>query len=209
MSRTGAGFAVLAIAGLAIGCSEQTTDPLTIDEFSPAADLSPGVHLLNTQLRGIIDPAIQPTPAWGHIQIKLTEDGENGFLIEWKGKLFNPANEVFSSAYIINPAIIIIEPGDGEPTVSGSLFTLFRGSDQSCGILLFGSQGITDEEHIPFEQGMDMITNPGIHEVLLVSEDGTAVSGRFGLPDPTELIGFNPQPDPPGKIVRCDATTAQ
>jgi hypothetical protein len=35
------------------------------------------------------------------------------------------------------------------------------------------------------------------------------VSGRFGVPDPTELIGFNPQPDPPGKIVRCDANTAQ
>jgi hypothetical protein len=203
MNRTATRLTTLAVA-LAIGCSEQATDPLTTEKLEDET-ISQGVYVLNTQLRGIIDPDIQPTPAWGHVQIKLTDDGEAGYRIEWKGKLFNPESEVFSSAFIINPDIIG-GPGDGEPTGSGFVFTLFRGASESCGILLFDSQGITDAEHIPVEAALNMIIDPEIHEVVLVSTEGSFVVGRFGIPDPTELIGFNPQPDLSGKIVRCDVS---
>lgn len=207
MKRTATTLSAILIAGLAAGCSEATTDPLVDEEFGVWAAVSPGVYVLNTQLRGIINPDIEPSPtAWGHVQVKLTDNGDDTFGIQWKGRLFNPNEETFSGAFIIEPDI---NPGpfpnDGPPVGAGELvFTFFRGSIAACEVLVFESQGGAGDL-LPSDVAMNMILNPDIHEVLLFSTEGSVVSGRFGLPDPTELIGFNPQPDPPGKVVRCEA----
>lgn len=206
MNRASIPVSALLIAGLSFACSEPSADPLGMDGSAAFAEVSPGVYVLNTQLRGIIDPDHEPAPtAWGHVQVKLMDNGDETFGIEWKGKLFNPEREVFSGAFIINPDI---NPGpypdDGPPSGgAGLVLSFFRGSTADCDVLLFESQGIGDV--LPADVALNMILNPEIHAVLAFSTEGTLVAGRFGLPDPTEILGFNPQPDPPGKIVRCDA----
>lgn len=199
MNRTRIGL-TLAIAGLAIACSEPPVGPPAADAFEPAAVLTPGVHVLNTQLRGIINPDIEPSPAWGHIQIKLTDDGADGYRVEWKGRIFNPDAETLISGGIVygGPDATLIP---GTPIV----FSLFRDSSESCDILNFDSQAITDEEHMPADIAQAMMLDPDLFAVVVFSPEGPRVAGLLGMPDPTEVIAFNPQPDPPGKIVRCDA----
>ncbi len=200
----------LALAALGLGCAEAGTVLSAGEEAGPAFTVSPAVYVLNTQLRGIIDPDITPTPAWGHVQLKLTDDDEEGYRVEWKGKIFNPKNEVFTSAVIINPDIIPTSAhGDGDPpiVIGRVVYRLFNTSTQSCGILLLDSQGITDEEHMPADIAQAMIINPEIHQLIVVSSSGGVMAGRFGLPDPQTALGFNPQPDPPGRISRCAAVS--
>ena len=56
MKRESTSFAVLAILAAA-GCAEPAAGPLSPGDVpEPSLDLAPAVHMLNTQLRGIIDP---------------------------------------------------------------------------------------------------------------------------------------------------------
>lgn len=185
--------AVLGLATIAvIGCD---VEPPAAPDLALVADVSPSprIFVLNAQLRGIINPDIEPSEAWGHVQLKLTENADGTFAARWRGRIFNPSAEVFirGTAGIIDPDI--------DP-----ILTFFRlGTDGvSCDIIDFDSQGITDEEHIPAEFALAMIINPDLHEARI--EGDGVVAGTFGLVDPATLVGFNPQPDPPtGRQVRC------
>jgi hypothetical protein len=67
-------FAVLAAAVLAGACTDSTTQPFGLDVETSTT--SQGVHVFNAQLRGIIDPKIAPSPARGHVQVKLSADDQ-------------------------------------------------------------------------------------------------------------------------------------
>ncbi len=206
-------LAALLLAALATGCIEPTSDPLSPDlPLVGAAEASPRVYVLNTQLRGIIDPEIEPSPAWGHVRIKLTDDGAEGYAVKWSGKLFNPERSTFNSGFIIDPDIMpdgdeVDGLEDHDIVIGGELvFTFFRDSGSSCDILSFDSQGITDEEHIPADVAQRMIAGPDLFRAVLLATDGSLVLGTFSHVDPTTILGFNPQPDPPqGKQTRCAA----
>ena len=198
MKRTPLKFTPLAIAVLAFGCDTPSEGPASPDGLDPAMNTSPAVHVLNTQLRGITNPEIEPTGAWGHVQIKLTADN-GGYLVEWRGRIFNPDGETFAQADIFYGG------PDATPVPgAGPLFSLFRNASQSCDILSFSSQGITDEEHLPADIGDAMIVDPDHYLVRVMSTDDALLGGGFRIADPREVFGFNPQPDPPGASTRCE-----
>jgi hypothetical protein len=188
----------LAAAPLAFGCADLPTMPAASDATRPALDVTPNVYVLNTQLRGIINPDIAPSPAWGHVQVKLSYDGAAGYRVEWKGRLFNPDNETYA-------AVTLFYGGPDALPVPGiaPIFTFFDGTSQSCGILSFGSQAITDEEHLPADVAQSVLLNPNLFGVVVESPDGPRVAGKFSLASPGTLVGFNPQPDPPGMVTSC------
>jgi hypothetical protein len=150
---------------------------------------------LNTQLRGIINPDILPTGAWGHLQIKLTEAADGTWVPEWKGRLYNPDGHQFVSGLIV-----MLEEGDsggsgtigdgGEIVVVGSIvLDLFRGASASCGIIDLETPELSADDHLPADIGARMIIDPEIHEVLLLSTDGSLVAGQFGAGAPESTTG--------------------
>lgn len=198
MKRTPRMFTPLAIAVLAFGCDTPSEGPAAPDGLGPAMNASPAVHVLNTQLRGIINPDIEITGAWGHVQIKLTAEN-GGYLVEWRGKIFNPDGETFAHADIFYGG------PDATPVPGvGPLFSLFRNASQSCDILSFGSQGIINPAILPADVGDAMIINPEQYVVRVMSTDDAVLGGAFRIADPREVFGFNPQPDPPSALTRCE-----
>lgn len=205
MKRNASSLTALVVAGLAFGCAEPTSRPLVFEPDFDVTETSLRVYVLNTQLRGIIHPEITPSPAWGHVQVKLTDRGDGTFGVAWKGKLFNPNREIFAGAFIIDQDHIGGGTvGDGGTITSGLVFKFFERASASCGIVNFNSQAITDEEHMPADIAMNMIANPELFQVLMTTGAGPRVVGTFGVMDPTTVLGWNPQPDPPGRL-RCDA----
>jgi hypothetical protein len=81
--------------------------------------------------------------------------------------------------------------GDGgEVVVVGSLvLDLFRGASASCGIIDLETPELSADDHLPADIGAGMIINPEIHEVLLVSTDGSLVAGQFGAGAPESTTG--------------------
>lgn len=196
MSRT---KQILMTAAVLAACAPDS-GPGTPFEPSLSAELttSPRVYVLNTQLRGIIDPDIAPSAAYGHLQVKLTDNGDDTFSVEWKGRIFNPGGEAFASGVV---GIIV-------PLPQPPFLTLFRfaSSDAvSCGVIDFDSDGIIDPEILPAAIANSWITNPDIHEARFSTVDRPdgAIVGNFGVADPTTVLGFNPQPDPPRERARC------
>lgn len=164
------------------------------------------VVVFNTQLRGIIDPDIQPTGAWGHVQLKLTEAGDGTWVAEWKGRLYNPDGHQFTAGFVIDlDADGGGDPGDpsdgGGIILDSAILDLFTDASASCGIIDFESQAITDEEHMPADVAQRMIIDPEIFGVVLVSTDGPIVFGRFGPGDPEPVSGDGLG----GRPVRCAA----
>ena len=185
---------VLASAAVLVACEVPTIISAPA-EFAPAADVSPSpqVHVLNTQLRGIINPDIEPSAAYGHVQIKLRDNGDETYSVEWSGRIFNPAGESFTAGLvgIIDPDIEPPPPGTGDedpPIIDASFLTFFRlGTDAvSCGVIDFDSSGIIDPEILPAEIALNMIINPEIHEARLLSVEHStgAVAGTFGAGTP-------------------------
>jgi hypothetical protein len=163
------------------------------------------VLVLNTQLRGIIDPEIMPTDAWGHLQVKLTEADDGTWVPEWNGRLYNPESQEFITGLVVE---LDGEGGDSVPFEGGEILVgsvvldLFRGASASCGIIDFESQAITDEEHMPADTAQRMMIDPDLFGVLLLSTDGPIVFGRFGPGDPEPVSGSGLT----GKPVRCSAS---
>jgi len=202
---------VLASAAVLVACEVPTIISAPA-EFAPAADVSPSpqVHVLNTQLRGIINPDIEPSSAYGHVQIRLRDNGDETFTVEWQGRIFNPSGESFSAGIvgIIDPDIEPPPPGagdgDGGILVGTPVLTFFRlgaGDFVSCGVIDFDSQGIIDPEILPAEFALNMIINPEIHEArfLTVEHAAGAISGAFGAGTPEETVGGTET----GPRVRC------
>jgi hypothetical protein len=177
----------------------------------PSADVTPAprVYVLNAQIRGIVDPEIEPSAAYGHVQFKLTDNGDATFAVEWKGRIFNPAGEAFVSGVvgIIYPDILP-PPGGEVPLPSPPFLTLFRfaASDAvSCGVVDVDSDGIINPDVVPAAIAESWIINPEIHEIRLASverPDGS-IAGTFGFHDPAAVLAWNPQPDPPRERARC------
>lgn len=167
----------------------------------PAADVvpTPRVFVLNTQLRGIINPDIEPSTATGHIQLKLRENEDGSFGVEWQGRIFNRGGERFFRA------TVGMAGGEVDP-----ILTLFRlgGDGIACDVIDLDAQGEEDVASLPADIALALILNPEIYEARIESlerPDG-AIVGFFGILDPDILVGFNPQPDPPqGRVVRCAA----
>lgn len=185
----------------AIGCEDGAgpSEP-------PAADaawavLSPGVHVLNTQLRGIIAPDIEPAAAWGHAQVKLTYLGEEGYRVEWRARLFNPDQDIFDRAVVYHVEDQPEEPADlPDPVVS-----FHHGeTEEGCDILDFATDVVAHADPLPASIAETLINYPERHLLAFLTTDGSLVAGRFARPDPGLVLGFNPPPDPPGLITRCD-----
>lgn len=201
-------LALLSWAMIAAGC-DGPWDRATAPEL-PAADVSPSpqVHVLNTQLRGIINPDIAPSPAYGHVHIKLTDNGDDTYSVGWSGRIFNPAGETFTSGIvgIIDPDI---EPppagGEEDPPilVATPVLTFFRlGTDGvSCGVIDFDSQGIIDPQILPAEVALRVIINPEIHVASFVTTQHAtgAIAGSFGAGSPEQPVGESAA----GARVRC------
>ena len=108
---------------------------------------------------------------------------------------------------IINPEIEP-PPGGEVPLPPPPILTLFRLASAdalSCGVIDFDSEGIINPDVLPAFVANNWIINPEIHEARFVTvarPDGE-VAGTFGLVDPTTVLGFNPQPDPPRERARC------
>lgn len=98
MRRIVASIALLAVAG----CGESplpTSSDLAPAALSRAAQAGGEVKLAavyNTQLRPENEVPASSSEARGHAQIKIYDNG----LIEWKIKIHNPANEVFTAGHI-------------------------------------------------------------------------------------------------------------
>ena len=198
----------IAVVLASCGLPDAAGTPTDLD-MSADVSPSPRVFVLNTQLRGIINPDITPSAAYGHLQVKLTDNGDDTFSVEWKGRIFNPAAESFITGVVsligVNDEV---PPGGETPFTLAPVLTMFRfiSSDAvSCGIIDFDSDGIINPDVIPAAIAENWIINPEIHEArfsTLEHEEG-AVLGTFGIADPTTVLGFNPQPDPPQTRARC------
>ena len=188
------------LAGLALGACAAPTEP-TLAPSRTVIDTGVRTYTLHTQLRGIIDPDITPTPAWGHLHLALTSAGPSGYLAEWRGRLFNPDGETFSGGFIINPDIAP-DPIDGDDEGSGTvsataLLTLFRGSVETCEVLILESSDAAPV-NLTTEAVHALLGAPSGYRVIAISDRGGVVEGTLGIIDPEILVGFNPQPDPPG-----------
>ncbi|HEX9564155.1 MAG TPA: hypothetical protein VF981_09295 [Gemmatimonadaceae bacterium] len=201
MTRTPA-IAIVALLG--VGCTT-VTDTITAPPApapSSTVDPSPRVYVLNTQFRGVINPEIVPSSAYGHIQLKLTDAGDGTYTVEWVGKIFNPNRETFLTAEIHDVGLTL--PGDGGPPPLLDLFNLTATGGVDCSIIDFDSYGVTDEENLPSPDALALISSPSEYVVIFSTQvNSLAVAGWFGAgPDP-DLVGFNPQPDPPKGSARC------
>jgi hypothetical protein len=192
-----------------LGCDTPATpDPAPAP---PALSTSPQVHVLNTQLRGVAPPddGVTASAAYGHVQVKLTDNGDGTFAVQWKGRIFNPGGESFASGWvgIIDPDIQ--PPPDGEDggviLPATRLLTFFRlggGDAVSCGVIDFDSQGIINPEILPAELAQTWIINPDIHEARFLTLERLegAVAGTFGPNTPEEPVTTSPGD---GQRVRC------
>jgi len=211
MSSSPIRILIVAAAAFAAGCDAPgpvapPANPAPATDVSP----SPQVHVLNTQLRGIINPDIEPSAAYGHVQIKLRDNGDDTFTVEWSGRIFNPGGEAFAAGLvgIIDPDI---EPppeeggdGDGDIVITTPVLTFFRlgaGDLVSCGIIDFDSSGIIDPEILPAEVALNMIINPEIHEARFITSERMegAIAGRFGAASAEEPVTGSTT----GPRVRC------
>ena len=183
--------ASILVPALLLACADEL--PTATHEFVADAVPAPRVFAFNTQLRGIINPDIEPSPARGHFQVRLTANEDGTFSVSWQGRIFNAAAERFVRG------TVGMVGGGVDPIV-----TLFRlgGDGIGCDVIDLAAE----DQILPADVGRAFILNPEIHEARFESlerPDG-AVVGSFGIIDPDHLVGFNPQPDPPkGGVVRC------
>jgi hypothetical protein len=147
------------------------------------------VYVFNTQLRGSDEPGsgLGGLPAWGHLQLKLTELETGEFMPAWKGQLVNPAGETFRLG------AVFAAPGDGGLPVPGDeipgtgtepVLEFFGGAEASCDVIEFESGELGAEDYLPAEVGLAAIINPDILVAILFTTNATAVLGRFGPSTP-------------------------
>jgi len=196
MSR--ARFLFLAAAVIPVAC-DAPANVSSPPDFAPSADISPSpmVHVLNTQLRAVT-PADGSTAsaAYGHLQVKLQDNGDGTFTVDWKGRIFNPAREAITSGQvgIINPEVEPPPVGGGEiPLTPPPVFTFFRFAATDavdCSVIDFDSQGIVNPEVMPAAIANNWIVNPDVHEARFMSVErmAGAVAGTFGAGTPEGAV---------------------
>jgi hypothetical protein len=152
---------------------------------------------LNTQLRAYGDGSVTPLPrVWGHIQLTINDGGEVGFIIDWKGIVFNPEGEVFVGGELgtLNPP-----PEPDAPPTFRPLFALFEGSRASCDRISLTM--LRDPLVISADLAEDLVNNPENYAVRLYTADGTILQGTFGIPEvgPISINWSSPafEPEPP------------
>lgn len=188
-------------AALATGCEKAPGPSEPAAGNAPLAMLSSGVHVLNTQLRVVLAPDIVPTAAWGHAQVRLTYLGEEGYRVEWRARLFNPEQDIFDRAVVYH----VEDQPDEPPDLPDAVVSFHHGeTEEGCDILDFATDVVAHADPLPASIAETLISYPERHELVFTTTDGSLVAGRFALPDPRQVLGFNPQPDPPGLITRCD-----
>jgi len=172
------GFAVLLLAG----CADETlTGPAYYLTDVPEAratllsvrDGNGPVFVFNTQLRPV--EADIPSEARGHLQLKIRQvsgvDPSPFYEVEWKGKLFNPAGELFTGGDVKGST-----PDDSRPVLR-----VFDVRSSEAVIVLEGAG------RLPTAQAEVLIASPGRFGVLFttaVLPDG-ALAGDFSGVDPT------------------------
>lgn len=201
---------VLAGTLLPLACNAPATGPGAPSEAPDEPSLSVSgatlAAVLNTQLRGIVDPEIEPSQAYGHVQLKLFDLGDGTFQVEWSGKIFNPARETFTAGYVgIMDPDIEPEPGSEDPPiVLTALFTFFHDLQIDCSTIVFDSDALATPQLLSSDIANAMITDEEHHEVDLLSEAHPfgSIRGVFGASTPENPIGDGT--DPAGKPVRCE-----
>ncbi|HZD05226.1 MAG TPA: hypothetical protein VE173_09920 [Longimicrobiales bacterium] len=150
-----------------------------------------GPVVLNTQLAGIIDPDIEPSPGYGHLQVVLTELEDGTYQVDWKGTLFNPGGETFSLGVL---------GISSEPPERVVLFS----SQESCDVYELSSAGIIDPEILPAEVGLAAIIDPQILEARVMSDErpAGALAGVFGPATAETSLTLDRSGDG-GSRVRC------
>ncbi|MDP9206115.1 MAG: hypothetical protein M3P12_11810 [Gemmatimonadota bacterium] len=170
---------VTTLGALLLSCGEpsRSSGPDSPGVRPVIAIISNRTIKLNTQLRAVGDGSVTPLPrVWGHIQLTITDGGEVGFVVNWKGIVFNPEGEVF-----IGGELGLQEPPEPDtPPTFSAVLTLFEGARASCDRISLTN--MRDPIVISAELAADLVNNPENYAVRLYTADGTILQGTFGTP---------------------------
>jgi hypothetical protein len=176
MNRTIAAIALL--IPLAAPACDSPTAPDAASDHELAAGWFPTSTILSANVRGIIDPEIHPSSAYGTIQLRLTDRGDGTYRADWYGRFSNPAMERFTAGHIgIDPDIM---PTSSSP--GAAVARLFGGASLRCDVAV-DSRGLYDTQIIPATVARAMLRYPERYEARLTSSTltGGAVAGRLAL----------------------------
>jgi hypothetical protein len=172
------GLAVLFTVGAASGCADPSGPAPSV---SPNAIIIIGGHpiVFNAQLRFIGNPDIKPLRAVeGHLQLKLYDTGETGFVINWTAHILNTECESSTS---FGGGIYSIQDSEDFPSPEDLALIDLRSPERVLGCgdnLLVGAIGISAE------LAARLVQDPDYFIGVFFLDDGGAIAGTLQLSGP-------------------------